>query len=171
MNLDYKSMLPEDFSENSRIWIYQSSRLFSLPESIEIEDRLKSFLAVWNAHGSKVKGFGTLFFGRFIVLMADETSVQVSGCSTDSSVRFIRDLEHSFQVRLFDRTTLAFIKEDKVEILALSDFNHACLQGYIMADTLYFNNTILTKKDLVEKWVVPVKESWLSTRMHTKVPG
>jgi len=37
-----------------------------------------------------VKGAAYLFFGQFIILMADERVSGISGCSTDSSVRLIK---------------------------------------------------------------------------------
>ena len=66
-----------------------------------------------------LKGFATLFFGRFIILMADETATGVSGCSTDSSVRLIKQIEQQYGVSLFDRQMLAFIIKDKMEITPL----------------------------------------------------
>jgi hypothetical protein len=35
--------------------------------------------------------------------MADETATGVSGCSTDSSVRLIKEIEKIFGVNMFDR--------------------------------------------------------------------
>jgi hypothetical protein len=41
--------------------------------------------------------------------------------------------------------------------------------NFIDANTLYFNNTVLTKKELLEKWIVPVKDSWLAKRLPVKL--
>jgi len=169
MNWEYKHLIPEDLSPSSRVWIYQSSRLFALSEALEIEEILDRFLASWNAHGDAVKGFATLFFGQFVILIADETEVHVSGCSTDSSVRVIRELEQRFQVRLFDRTTLAFAREGKVDLLPMAQLGYAVQHDFVTADTLYFNNTVLTKKDLLGHWIIPVKDSWLASRLKTVV--
>jgi hypothetical protein len=89
MNFSYHHLVPQDFDDQSRVWIYQSDRLFSMSEALDIEQMLEQFTSGWNYHGDPVKGFATLFFGQFIVLMADETATGVSGCSTDSSVRLI----------------------------------------------------------------------------------
>src|SRR4249919_2601771 len=107
MNLDFQSHIPEDFNNDSRVWIYQSSRLFFVSEALEMEDMLNEFVASWKSHGATVKGFANLFFGQFIVLMADETATGVSGCSTDSSVRLIKEIEKVFGVNMFDRMALA----------------------------------------------------------------
>jgi hypothetical protein len=165
MNLEYKYLLEGNFHPESKVWVYQSSRLFSLSEALEIEDKLKSFTSNWLSHGTPVKGAGYLFFGQFIILMADERATGVSGCSTDSSVRLIKDIEQKFGVNMFDRTTLAFVVKDKVELLPLSQLQYAADNGFISADTLYFNNLVQTKEELENKWMIPVKESWLANKI------
>lgn len=165
MNLEYKHLLDDTFHADSRVWIYQSSRLFSLGEALEIEDRLNQFAAQWKSHGTPVKGAAYLFFGQFIVLMADETATGVSGCSTDSSVRLVKDIEQQFGVNMFDRTMLAFVIKDKVQLLPLAQLQYASDNGFIDADTLYFNNLAQTKGELENKWIIPVKESWLARKL------
>ena len=165
MNVDITEHIPEDFADNSRVWIYQSSRLFFISEALEMEDMLNEFAANWKSHGAPVKGFANLFFGRFIVLMADETATGVSGCSTDSSVHLIKSIEEKYKVQLFDRQNLAFIVKDKIEVIPLSQLEYAVENNFIIADTLYFNNTVLSKKEMIEKWIIPVKDSWLAKRL------
>jgi hypothetical protein len=164
MNLEYKSLLPESFSDESRVWVYQSNRLFTLSEALHIEELLENFVKGWNSHGTPVKGFATLFFGQFIILMADETATGVSGCSTDSSVRLIKEIENMFHVSLFDRQTLAFVKNEKVQLIPMNQLNYAVENGFIDGNTLYFNNTILDKKGLEENWLISAKDSWLGKR-------
>ena len=165
MNLSYKDLLEQSFSPDSRVWIYQASRLFTMGEALEIEELLKQFTANWKSHGSPVKGTGYLFFGQFIILMADEKATGVSGCSTDSSVRLIKDIEEKTRANMFDRTTLAFIVKDKVELLPMTQLQYAAENGFIREDTLYFNNLVQTKEELENNWIIPVKESWLTRKI------
>ena len=109
MDLEYRHLLPDDFPGSSRVWIYQSNRLFALSEALEIEQLIKRFCGDWQSHGDKVNAYGNLLFGQFLVLMANETAIQVSGCSTDSSVRLMKQLEATFNISLFDRQLLAFV--------------------------------------------------------------
>jgi hypothetical protein len=168
MNIDIKEHIPENFNDSSKVWIYQSSRLFLMSEAYEMEDMLNNFVSTWKSHGDTVKGFANLFFGQFIVLIADETQSGVSGCSTDSSVRLIKEIEQKFNVDLFNRLNLAFIIKNKVQLLPLSQLNYAVENNFITPDTLYFNNTVLTKKELLEKWIVPAKASWLAGKIAVK---
>ena len=164
MNLDYIYLLDGSFHPGSKVWIYQCSRLFKMNEALEIEDLLKEFTNQWQSHGTPVKGAGYLFFGQFIILMADERATGVSGCSTDSSVRLIKDIEQRFAVNMFERTTLAFAIKDKIQLLPLSQLQYAVDNGFINADTLYFNNLVQTKEELEKEWIIPVKDSWLGKR-------
>jgi hypothetical protein len=167
MNLEYKYLLDGNFHPHSRVWIYQCNRLFSLNEALEIEELLKEFTMQWKSHGTPVTGEAHLFFGQFIVLLADETATGVSGCSTDSSVRLIKDIEQRYGVNMFDRTTLAFVVKDKIQLLPLSQLQYAFDNGFIDGDTLYFNNLVQTKEELESKWIIAVKDSWLAKRIST----
>ncbi len=165
MKLNYKELLPEDFAADSRVWIYQSNRLFSLTEALEIEKLLEDFVRQWDSHGTPVKGYANLFFGQFIILMADESATGVSGCSTDSSVRLIKQIEQKFNVQLFDRQLLAFVVREKLQLIPLPQLNYAVQNNFIDPTTLYFNNTIQTKEELENNWIIPVKESWLMSKL------
>jgi hypothetical protein len=165
MSFNYRELLPEDFDGSSRVWIYQSSRLFTISEAFQIEDLLNEFTGTWNSHGDPVKGYANLFFGQFIILMADEKASMVSGCSTDSSVRLIKAIETRFGVNLFDRQLLAFFIQEKVQLLPLSQLESGIKNGILKPETLYFDNTVLTKSTLENKWIIPLKDSWLAKKV------
>jgi hypothetical protein len=169
MNLDYQQILPANFHNTSKVWIYQSSRLFNMSEAFEMEDLFANFLADWKTHGTPVKGYANLFFGQFIVIMADETAAGVSGCSTDSSVRLIKDIKQRYKVDLFNRQNLAFILKNKVELLPLAHLNHAIDNGFITTETPYFNNLVATKAELITNWIIPAGESWLAKKFAKNV--
>ncbi len=165
MNFEYQHLIPEGFHPNSKVWIYQSSRLFLIKEALQIEDMLNDFIENWNSHGTPVKGYGNLLFGQFIVLMADETNAGVSGCSTDSSVRLIKQIEQIFNVDMFNRQHLAFIVKEKIQTIPLAQLTYALENNFISTETLYFNNLVANKEALLNKWMVPIKDSWLLSRI------
>ncbi len=166
MKLAYKDLLPDHFQQNAKVWMYQSTRLFRLSEALEIEIALNDFTKQWTSHGNQVKAYGNLLFGQFMVLMADQGFSEVSGCSTDSSVRFVQQLGQRFEVDFFNRTHLAFYVKDKIEILPYSQLHYALDRGFINEQTLYFNNLVATKKELENDWIQPIKASWLAGRLN-----
>jgi hypothetical protein len=171
MNLNYKESLPAGFADDSRVWIYQSNRLFTAGEAGQINEALHTFVRDWKSHGTPVTGYGHLFFGQFIVLLADETASGVSGCSTDSSVRLIKQIEERYDTHLFDRQLLAFVIKDALQLLPLSQINDAVENNFIDAETLYFNNIVQTKQELLDNWIIPVKNSWLGKKIGREKVG
>ncbi len=117
MNLHFQDLIPKDFADDSRVWIYQSNRQLTLTEVLQIDESLHDFASVWKSHSEDVKGFGKVLFGQFIVLMADETAAGVSGCSTDSSVRLITNIEQAINIELLNRQLLAFIIDDRIQVI------------------------------------------------------
>lgn len=158
-------LIPSGFAESSRVWIFQSSRPFIEKEQKEIDEQLHHFYEQWEAHGTPVKGWAKLLFNRFIIVMADEEATHVSGCSTDGMMRVIKSLERQYSVNFFDRMTVTFLKNDKTEMLPFNQVQYALDKGYINEDTLTFNNIAATKKELLESWLVPLKNSWMASRL------
>lgn len=167
MQLSYLNLLPNNYAPNSKVWMYQSSRILTMREALQVEELLETFVYNWKAHGQAVKGFGTLLFGQFVLLIADEAEVTVSGCSIDGIVRLIKELEQLYKISLLDRQQLAFYKNEKIEVIPYSQVPYALAHGLISGDTLYFNNTVLTLAALQQEWIIPVKQSWLKS-IHQK---
>ena len=168
MNFEYKHLLPEGFSPYSRVWIYQSNRMFSLSEALDIEALLNKFSSEWRSHGAEVNAYANLFFGQFLIFIADETGTHVSGCSTDSSVRFVKELGNRFNVDFFSRTSLAFVVKDKIQLLPLTQLQYAVDNNFVNAETLYFNNLVQSKDQLENNWIIPIKDSWLAQKIKLK---
>lgn len=166
MNLNYKELLPAHFDPSSRVWVYQASRLLTMQEALEVEEKLNHFAEQWQSHGAAVTAAGFLFFGQFVLLMADEKEATVSGCSTDSSVRFIKSLEADYKVSFFDRTSLAFVINNKIQLLPYAQIQYAVDHGFVNSNTLYFNNLVSNKYELENNWIIPLKESWLKDRIQ-----
>lgn len=163
---DLNNIIPANFSDNARVWIYQSSRPFIEKEAIEINEQLEQFYTHWQSHGAPVKGWAQLLFRQFVVVMADETDTTVSGCSTDSSVKIIKSIERQYSVNMFDRLMLTFLVKDKAEMLPLGQVQYAIDKGYINKDTPLFNNIVETKKELMENWLSPAGKTWLARQVN-----
>jgi len=67
---------------------------------------------------------------------------------------------------MFDRQNLAFIIKDKVQLLPMSQLQYALGNGFLSADTIYYNNLVQTKQELENNWMIPIKESWLAKKLN-----
>jgi hypothetical protein len=77
----------------------------------------------------------------------------------------VKELSQQFNVDFFNRTTLAFYIKDKIQLLPLSQVRYAADNGFLNNETLYFNNLVATKADLEDKWIIPIKDSWLREKL------
>lgn len=159
----------QEMADTSRAWIYQSSQPFNNTEAIKKE--IQQFTESWTAHNQKLRASGDLLYNRFVVLLVDEASAaQASGCSIDSSVHFVQSLEQKHRVNLFDRQQLAYMKENQIDTISLSELKKAAEQGILTEDTIVFNNMVSNKRELDSNWRVPVKKvDWLQRFLpHTE---
>jgi hypothetical protein len=156
-----KSTLNNHLSPASRVWVYQSTTEFTPEQAAAISEKITSFVNQWTAHKMEVTGDGALLYNRFIVLMADETEVGVSGCSVDSSVHFVRQIGAEFGANFFDRWNIAYKKGEAVLSCNRDEFEKLVALGEIKEDTTVFNNLVQTKADFDTKWQILYKDSWL----------
>lgn len=160
-----QSLLPTDFPDDAKAWVYQSNRAFSEGEEREVNEQLLQFYSQWTSHGVAVRGWASVLFHQFIVVIADERASGVSGCSTDGMVRIIKSLERQYSVQLFDRLTLTFLVDEKPQMLPMGQVAYALEKGYIQRDTPFFNNSVTALSGLRTGWLVPLKSSWLAARL------
>lgn len=159
----------ESLPPSSRVWIFQSHRPMTPQESEVVESQLRQFTEKWAAHGSPLKTSFTLKFNQFIVLAADESHHAASGCSIDSSVRVLRELEQSLGVQLFNRNLIAFKTGEHVSLVPLQDLKQKFTDGILNADSLTFNNLVATKAEFEQSWLSPVRQTWLKRYIPQEV--
>lgn len=168
INSDWKKNVPEDFSGDSRVWVYQSNRPFTEAEGERIRHQLAVYVAGWMSHNRPVKGWGTVIFDQFIVLMADDTMDRLCGSAVDASIRFVKDLEAQYGLMLMNRMNMGFVKEGALLTFPLQDVERKVLDKTITGETLFFNNAITTKYQLLDDWILPFEKSFLWKRIKVE---
>ncbi|RWU04276.1 ABC transporter ATPase [Pedobacter chitinilyticus] len=148
------------FSPQSKVWIYQSNRRFTDQETAEIQNILNDFVEQWTAHGHQLKARAEVFHHYFIVLTVDQEVANATGCSIDSSVRVIKEIESKFGLDLFDRFNMAYKIGDDVHVATKEDFETLISIKKIGLETIVFNNLVQTLEDFEQKWEVPLQDSW-----------
>jgi hypothetical protein len=155
MFTEYKNL-----PNNSRVWIYQSEREFNQKEIEIISAKAEEFINSWTRHGDNLKGSFTIKYNQFLVLAVDENFNTVSGCSIDSSVRFVQQLEKELQLDLMNKMNITFKDNETINLVKLSDFQQFAKDKKISLETIVFNNMVNTKEDFENNWEIPAKQSW-----------
>lgn len=159
-------MYIEDADEmpgESRVWIYQSSRKLTDEEVARVEDTLQKFCSSWQTHGADVRGSFLVKENLFIQIIALEPADGVSGCSIDSSVAVMKQIEQDLGISLFDRQTVAWEKEGNMILTPMHEFWAMRKAGQIDDQTVVFDNLVKTWSEARQKWRTTFAQSWHST--------
>lgn len=149
-----------ELPDSSRVWIYQSNRSFTDQELEEITSKLESFITQWTAHGANLKASYDIKYKRFITLALDQELNAATGCSIDSSVKFIQDLEQKYNVDLLDKMNVSYKQGEFVAYKTLTDFRKMAKEKAVSKNTIVFNNLVNNKGEYLSDWEVPASDSW-----------
>jgi len=150
----------KNLPNNSRVWVYQSDRVFTEEEIEVISEKTVDFINQWTRHGEDLKGSFTIKYNQFLVLAVDESFNSISGCSIDSSVRFIKALETELKIDLMNKMNITFKDNEVINLVKLSDFQGLAKEKKVTSETIVFNNMVVTKSDFENNWEIQAKESW-----------
>lgn len=137
--------------DHSRVWLYQSQTALNAEQKATIQKDLDLFISNWAAHGKELHGDAFILEDYFIVLAVDESKVGASGCSIDTSTRFIKEMEKKHALNLLDRMHVLTELNNEKQIVHFADAK-ADGNRYI------FNPLIQTLGELRNNWKVKVSE-------------
>lgn len=149
-------------TQTTKVWVYQAPRKLETGELQTVKSKLTDFVDSWSSHGAVVNGCFEINHDQFIVVMADEASAGVSGCSIDGSVRVIKELESDLGLSLLDKSVVAFQIGSEIVTMDFREIPKAVSSGKITAETLFFDNSINTLEQFQQRWKVPAKDSWVA---------
>lgn len=145
---------------HARVWIYPASRPFTAAEKEEISEILSQFLNQWATHGTPLKTAFDLPYDHFIVIGLDEEVQGASGCSIDTSVHLIQQLEAKFNVILLDKMNVCYREKEQILYISLKEFRKLAKSPKVNLDTIVFNNLVVDKAEYESIWEVPAYDSW-----------
>ena len=148
---------------HARIWTYTSNRKLDKKELDILSSRLSVFCEQWNTHGALMPTSFEIMFDQVIILAVDESQLGASGCSIDSSVRLLRDIETKFGIDLLNQGKVSFLHgENNLEVNNLLGIKSKVKEGILQAETIVLNPVVQSKSDLEKNWKIKAKESWLN---------
>ena len=144
-----------------RCWVFGSSKPLSAGNTL-LTDRLDRFFSNWQSHGQAVSGRWRIVEERFLVVLREPEGAEVSGCSIDSMVGEVKQLEKELETRLLDSSRIFYrTAEGPVESVNRLEFKALAAEGRISPDTEVFDTTLTNLSDLKPGvFSKPLKESW-----------
>ena len=138
----------DGFSDDSRVWLYHANRPITPTEAIFVQENLEHFALSWKAHSTPLKAKACMLNEFIIAFVVDQTTASASGCSVDSSVRFVKELGNELKIDFFNRMNVV-----------IADINgNRTLHPYCklneLKDFYYYDPLVDNLKSLKEKWKV-----------------
>ena len=142
-------------------WIYSLNDTLSAVQNEALTAQFQAFSQNWKSHGTPVEGTVNIHYQRFVIVQADMRSERPSGCSIDSMRKTVENVlkEQGFfytdasQIHYRNAgNEIAFVSfREVVNLLANEEMNE---------NTVIFDNTLSNSDDL-NKWEVPLAQTWL----------
>lgn len=152
----------EQLPAHSRVWIYQAERILTEKEIEIVKHRLTRFCEGWNTHGNGMPTSFDIFDQQILILAVDESGLGASGCSIDSSVKVLKELESMLGVNLTDQGKVS-VRNSSGDLMVFPalGLKSKVQAGELTLEQEVINPLIRTKADLHQLWQ-PVRNSWLN---------
>lgn len=150
----------QNLPDDAKLWIYQADEPFDDKSSNILKNEIDLFVKGWQAHGKSLAAAGTFLYNRFLVLGVDEKQARASGCSIDSSVSFVKEMEKKFGAEFFNRQILTYWEGENIIQKPLSELASLHKSGTVKDNSFVFNNLVNTPNEMKREWILPLAESW-----------
>ncbi len=153
---------PNEMTGSARVWVYSADRFFTDDEASSIGKELVEFVKEWTAHNRNLKATVSIRFNRHIILAVDEGVAQASGCSIDSSVKFIQQLGAKYHFDGLNRLQYTYLDNQEPKLISHHDIVQAFEGGSIQKHTLVANPLVKTWDEYSTQFMIPLKDSFLN---------
>ena len=150
---------------NERIWIYLSDKEFSEEMQKNISADCVDFINDWNTHGNPLNGSFETRHHRFIIIKVNEALFSASGCSIDKQLQFVKFLESKYNIHLLNRLLVAYRDGDTIITKSSGEIKQALKNGSLSPDTIYFDVSVSTLKQLESSFESSMRNSWLMPKV------
>ena len=154
MLVDYTSL-----ADNSKVWIYPSSKKLYPQEVEKINEQVTDFLKNWKQNDLPIPASFQLAHKRILIVITDAEMPLLTD-AINELVSFILTLEQEYNTVLMDKMNPCFKQGIYVQYKDLKSFKKLIKDKAVNKNTIVFDNTIQTKMEFENYWEVPAKDSW-----------
>ena len=148
MQQNFKNLFP-NLPGSSRVWTYLCNRALSSKEVNEVQLELNLFTKSWKAHQKQLNASANIIYDQYVVFAVDESAAEITGCSIDASVHFMKTLQEKISADFFNRMNVLVRVGTANKLISYND-----LENY--RGESVFNPRIERLEQLRENWLVRI---------------
>lgn len=154
-------ILFEQLPDSARFWVFPLVRPLDSRESNIFLEKVDRFMAEWVSHQMEVTVARDWKYNQFLLVGADESRVDISGCSNDSLFRAVKTIQQEMGLPFADSSFIFYRDGEKIQCVTRDQFRDLVKQGQVNENTIVFNNTLQNLGEFrQELWETPMKNSW-----------
>ncbi len=150
---------PTDFPDSSRLWVFPLNK--SLSDAMSFRQSVEQFVSGWKAHGTPLKAKVEIIDDQIVLIAADESTANASGCSIDSLTREITKLSSEQGLNPLSGSEVIFKQDGNWKAVSRAQFQKLISSGAVDSSTLVADATLTSVGDFRVKGVVKAcAQSW-----------
>jgi len=150
---------------NQRIWLYQFASKLNTHQLSDIEESLKHFAENWNSHGQSLNAKTTILASHYLLISVDENTFEASGCSIDKCTHFLKEVNETYNLDLFNRLMIGIYKNESLLFFTKTELQEALANGVISSEDFFIDLSISKGQDL-DHILKPVHQAWFYPSIH-----
>ncbi len=152
----------DSLADDSRVWVFGSSKPLNDRESALLLARVDEFLAGWKAHGEPLTAARMFSSSRFLTIAVDQKAAHASGGSIDGLFRSLKELELQIGASLVDRSLVYYSDEAGTHSVHRDEFTALAANGSVHSDTTVFDPTVTLLGEWRARFHSKAANSWHS---------
>ncbi|MBX7218973.1 MAG: hypothetical protein K1Y36_03435 [Blastocatellia bacterium] len=154
----------QQLPDTARVWVFPFRETLTASQMQTFSQAMNTFLSQWMSHGARVRGGFEVCEERFLVVAADTSLDDVSGCSIDGLFRSVAEMVSQVGSSLSDNTQIFFREGNTVREMDRPTFRKYVQAGNVTAETIVYDNSVVSLAEVRKgKWQIPFASSWHAT--------
>ena len=154
--IEIKDIFP-DIPEGP-LWIFTADRRLTIQDEKAIDVNLSQFFVQWSAHGIPVVAEHVIFDHTVIIIAADSTKSDVSGCGKDKLFHLFMALGKELGINFLNRMLVPILKDDSINLANWSEISEQVNRDEFKETDLYIDATVASVKAWRAEGVKPLSE-------------
>jgi len=138
------------------IFIFPYAQPFSEIQLDKIRKDLSLFLKTWNSHGTDLSAEFRIEENQFILVIVDESSVGVGGCSKDKLYKTISNLNENTGINPGNPGKFFVHSDGKVKEFSRNELQKEVESGRILPENELFPTWITRFQEFENMWSKPI---------------
>lgn len=148
---------------NGPAWVFTSERSLVQVEVDQITHGLNEFFKQWTAHGAAVVASAAFIDNTVLIVAADQTKSDVTGCSKDKLYHIVQKLSADLGIDFMNRMMIPIYRDETIRLVHWNDMESMVQKNELSEDDVFIDGSLGTLQELRTQGLKTVKSMLVAT--------